>query len=182
MPNFGAMTKTLNTIALALLCLLYSCTEPTPNAALKRKADSLDLALKANKLAAGIVKRRDDSIAAAKHAQDSLAEAHPHKDYGPCPVTLRKCSLVADGHGGKALVVSVKNASGRKIDMVHLAWTVYNKQGKVIGSSNGKAKKLLANGKSAGYSWPVNAPNGKRATASVAGLHFADGSVWMAYN
>ena len=173
------MTKTFTMITLASLCLLYSCTEPTPNAALKRKADSLDLALKANKLAAEIVKRKEDSAA---HAKDSVAEAHPHKDYGPCPVSLKKCSLVADGHGGKAIVVSVKNASGRKIDMVHLAWTVYNKQGKVIGSSNGKAKKLLAAGKSAGYSWPVNAPNGKRATASVAGLHFADGSVWMAYN
>jgi len=177
MPTFGAMTKTFTIITLASLCLLYSCTEPKPNAALQRKADSLDLVTKANKMAAEIVKRRDDSIAAAKST-----EIHIHKDYGPCPVSLKKCSLVADGHGGKALVISVKNASRKKIDMVHLAWTVYNKQGKVIGGSNGKAKKLLAAGKSAGYSWPVNAPNGKRATASVAGLHFADGSVWMAFN
>ncbi|MFI5160668.1 MAG: hypothetical protein ACHQHN_05290 [Sphingobacteriales bacterium] len=167
--------KTFNTIAFMSLCLLYACTEPHPNTALQRKADSLDLVTKANKLAAEIVKRHDDSIAAAQRA-----EVHVHKDYGPCPVALKKCQLVADGHGGKALVVSVRNASGKKIDMVHLAWTVYNKQGKVIGGSNGKAKKLLAAGKSAGYSWPVNAASGTRATASVAGLHFNDGSVWMA--
>jgi hypothetical protein len=173
------MTKTLNTVALALLCLCYACTEPTPNAALKRKADSADLAARANKMAAEIVKRKEDSAA---HAKDSLAALQPRRNYGPCPVAVKKCTLISDGHGGKALIVSLKNSSGKKIDMVHLAWTVYNKQGNAIGSSNGKAKKPLAGGKTAGFSWPVNAPNGIRATASVYGLHFKDGSVWMVLN
>jgi len=59
---------------------------------------------------------------------------------------------------------------------------VYNKQGRAIGSSNGKAKKMLTVGKTAGFSWPVNAPNGIRAQVSVSGLHFKDGSVWMSLN
>lgn len=176
MPTFGDVMKTLNTILLALLCLCYSCNQPAPNAALKRKADSADLAARANKMAAEIVKRKEDSAA---HAKDGEAATQPRRNYGPCPVTVKKCSLVADGHGGKALIVSLKNSSGKKIDMVHLSWTVYNKQGNAIGSSNGKAKKALAVGKTAGFSWPVNAPNAIRAKASVYGLRFKDGSVWM---
>src|SRR5258708_6211300 len=103
MPNFGDVMKTLNTITLALLCLCYSCSQPTPNAALKRKADSLDIIAKANKMAQQIIQRSKDSAANAQRAHDSQAAAQPRRNYGPCPVAVKKCLLISDGHGGKAL-------------------------------------------------------------------------------
>src|ERR1700744_32318 len=159
---------TLTTIA-ALLCLAWSCTTPPSNTAAQRRADSLALQAKAAAMAKEMLKHQQDSLA---HA-DSLAKLHaaPHKNYGPCPVSIKKCSVVTDNHG-KSVIVTLKNISSRKIDAVRIAWTVYNKAGKAIGGSNGMAKKALAQGKSSSYSWGINAPNGISARASVAGIHY----------
>ncbi len=183
MPIFGDEMKTLNTILLGVLCLCYGCKQPEPDAALKRKADSLEIIKKAKALAHEmLMQRSQDSTLYVPPGKPSAAVVQPRRNYGTCPVAIKKCTLVSDGHGGKALIVSLKNGSGKKIDMVHLAWTVYNRQGRAIGSSNGKAIKALAGGKTAGFAWPVNAPNGVRAKASVYGLRFKDGSVWMTSN
>src|SRR5579872_4513569 len=146
--------KTLNTILLALLCLCYGCKQPKADAVLKRRADSLDSVKKA-KAHDKLMQSAQDSTLYVPPAKGGAAKVQPRHNYGPCPVAIKKCTLISDGHGGKALVVSLKNGSGKRIDMVHLAWTVYNKQGRAIGSSNGKAIKTLAVGKTAGFAWPV---------------------------
>ena len=169
--------RTLTTIS-ALLCLTYSCTTPPNNTAAKRRADSLALQAKASALAKQMIQHEKDSLA---HA-DSLARLHTvvvHKNYGPCPVSIKTCSLVSD-HSGKSVIVTLENISSKKIDAVRIAWTVYNKSGKAIGGSRGMAKKALPRGKTSSYAWGINAPSGTRAKASVAGIRYTDGSVWAA--
>jgi hypothetical protein len=169
--------RTLTTISAALLCALYSCTTPPTNSAARHSADSLALQAKATALAKQMVQHQKDSVA---HA-DSLARMHAviHKNYGPCPVAIKTCSVVSD-HNGKSVIVTLKNISSKKIDMVRIAWTVYNKSGKAIGGSRGMARKVLPRGKSGSYAWGINAPSGTRARASVAGISYHDGSVWAA--
>jgi hypothetical protein len=187
MPTFGHlfnMMKPTITILAAALCLFYSCKQATPDAALKRKADSLDIVTKANKLAREMLKRAEDSAANVRRAKESAAGAlsKPMRTFGPCLAVIKTCSVITDGHGSKAIIVTLKNNSTKKIDAVRIAWTVYNKAGKAIGSSRGMAKKALARGRSASYSWGINAANGTRAKASIAGIHYHDGSVWAAVN
>jgi hypothetical protein len=92
-------------------------------------------------------------------------------------VSIKTCSIVSD-RSGKSVIVTLKNISSKKIDAVRIAWTVYNKAGRAIGGSKGSAKKALAKGQSSSYAWGINAPSGTRAKASVAGIHYHDGSVW----
>jgi hypothetical protein len=165
--------KTLNTILLALLCLFYSCKQPVPVTAKRSTADSLEIEAKAAKLAQEMVQHAKDSAANAKPAI-----AHVEKSYGPCPAAVKECLISTDSHG-KSIIVTLKNNSKKKIDMVGISWTVYNKQGKKLGSSSGKAKKLLANGRSASYSWGINAETGTRAKASIYSIHYKDGTVWL---
>ena len=171
---------------MAAVCLVFSCKSPQPDAALKRKADSLEAQLKIAKLAQQQAQQRADSALRAQHLKDSLAKiaaaepkaapkAEPH--YGPCPV-LVKASYLTGGGANNAIIVSLKNTSKKKIDAVKLTWTVYNHAGKAIGNSGGMAKKNLAKGRAGSYSWSVNAPNGTKAKAAVAYVHFADGTVW----
>jgi len=163
---------------MALLCAFYSCSTPPNNTAAQRTKDSLALQAKATALAKQMMQHEKDSLA---HA-DSLARkraAVVHKNYGPCPVSVKSCSLVSD-HSGKSVVVTLKNNSSRKIDAVRIRWTVYNKAGKAIGGSNGMARKALARGKTNSYAWGINAPSGTRAKASVAGISYHDGSIWAA--
>lgn len=170
--------RTLTTISMALLCAFYSCSTPPNNTAAQRTKDSIALQAKATALAKQMMQHEKDSLA---HA-DSLARkraAVVHKNYGPCPVSVKSCSLVSD-HSGKSVVVTLKNNSSRKIDAVRIRWTVYNKSGKAIGGSRGSAKKALARGKSGSYAWGINAPSGTRAKASVAGISYHDGSIWAA--
>lgn len=171
------MKKTALTTIAAALCLLFSCTQPPHDTAAKRRADSLALQAKAAALAKQMMQHEKDSLA---HA-DSLARMHAvvHRNYGPCPVAIKTCSVVSD-RSGKAVIVTLKNISSKKIDAVRISWTVYNKAGKAIGGSRGMAKKALAGGKSGSYAWGINAPSGIRAKASVAGIHYHDGSVWAA--
>src|SRR5437588_8721565 len=137
--------KTLNTILLGVFCLCYGCKQPVPNAALKRKADSLEIIKKAKALAREmLMQRSQDSTLYVPPGKPGAAIVQPRHNYGPCPVAIKKCTLISDGHGGKALIVSLKNGSGKKIDMVHLSWTVYNKQGRAIGNTTGKANKMLS--------------------------------------
>jgi len=172
----GKMKRTAFTTIAAALCLLYSCSQPPHDTEAKRRADSLAIQTKAAELAKQMLQHQKDSLA---HA-DSLANLHAaRRNYGPCPVAIKKCSLSTD-HNGKSVIVTLRNASAKKIETVHIAWTVYNKAGKAIGGSNGKAKKMLAQGQSSSYSWGINAPNGTTAKASVAGIRYSDGSVWMA--
>jgi hypothetical protein len=171
--------RTLTTISMALLCAFYSCSTPPNNTAAKRRVDSLALQAKALAMAKQMMQHQKDSLA---HA-DSLALRHAaaraaiHKNYGPCPVSVKSCAVVSDHHG-KSVIVTLKNISSRKIDAVRIAWTVYNKSGKAIGGSKGSAKKALARGKTSSYAWGINAPSGTRAKASVAGIRYTDGSVW----
>ena len=117
-----------------------------------------------------------DSLAKIAAAEPKAApKAEPH--YGPCPV-LVKASYLTGGGANNAIIVSLKNTSKKKIDAVKLTWTVYNHAGKAIGNSGGMAKKNLAKGRAGSYSWSVNAPNGTKAKAAVAYVHFADGTVW----
>jgi hypothetical protein len=164
---------TLTTVIAALLCLAYSCTQPPHDTEAKRRADSLALQAKAAELAKQMLQHHEDSIAQAKAA--SL-----RRIYGPCPVAIKTCLLVGQSNGAKAIVVTVKNVSSRKIDAVKLAWTVYNGKGERIGRSSGMAKKQLQKGLTGSYSWAVNAKTGIRAKASVAVIHYHDGSFWMA--
>jgi hypothetical protein len=113
-----------------------------------------------------------------QHAKDSIARAMAVRSYGPCPVAIKKCSLVSDSHG-KAIVVAIKNISSKKINAVRLSWIVYNRAGKRIGSSNGMAKKVLASGKSGSYSWGVNAASGTQAKAYVYSIVYKDGTQWQ---
>jgi len=170
----------------AAVSLVFSCKSPQPDAALKRRADSLDAQLKIAKLAQQQAQRTADSALRAQHVKDSLAKiaAVEHKEapkatphYGPCPVIV-KASYLTGSAVNKAIIVSLKNTSKKKIDAVKLTWTVYNHAGKAIGSSGGMAKKNLAKGRAGSYSWSVNAPNGTKAKAAVAYVHFADGTVW----
>ncbi len=171
---------------MAAVSLVFSCKSPQPDAALKRRADSLDAQLKIAKLAQQQAQHTADSALRAQRIKDSLdrlstaehkeaPKAVPH--YGPCPVVV-KASYLTGGAVNKAIIVSLKNTSKKKIDAVKLTWTVYNHAGKAIGSSGGMAKKNLAKGRSGSYSWSVNAPNGTKAKASVAYVHYADGTVW----
>ncbi|HTD98467.1 MAG TPA: FxLYD domain-containing protein [Mucilaginibacter sp.] len=168
--------KTLNTILLALLCLFYSCKQPVPATAKRSTADSLEIVAKATKLAQEMVQRAKDSVANTQPGK--AATVHIEKSYGPCPAAVKECLITTDSHG-KSIIVTLKNNSKKKIDMVGVSWTVYNKQGKKLGSSSGKARKLLANGRSASYSWGINAETGTRAKASIYSIHYKDGTVWL---
>lgn len=171
----GAMIKSCVTIFAAALCLLYSCNQPQPDAALKRRADSIELNNKARKMALEMMKRAEDSTAYAAGHQ----VARTVKSYGPCPASIKTCAVVNDLRGGKAIVITLKNVSAKKIASVKLAWTVYNKAGKAIGGSAGMAKKELAKGRTGSYSWEINAPSGLRGKASVAGIYYKDGTKWL---
>jgi hypothetical protein len=164
--------RTLTTISMALLCLFYSCSAPPNNTAMQRRADSLALQAKAAAMAKQMMQHEKDSLARAEAAR-------VRHSYGPCPVSIKTCNVVSD-HNGKAVIVTLKNISSKKIDAVRIAWTVYNKAGKAIGGSKGSAKKALARGQSSSYAWGINAPSGTRAKASVAGIRYTDGSVWAA--
>lgn len=167
--------KTFNTILLALLCLCFSCkqTEPAKQQH-TAAADSAEIATKAAQLAQQMVQRAKDSMAIAQAVKPLKV-----KSYGPCPAKVKKC-LIANNGGSKAIVVTVKNTSNKKIDMIGVAWVVYNKKHQRLGSSSGKAKKVLPGGGSASYSWGINAEIGTNATASVYSIHYHDGSVWLA--
>lgn len=171
----GAMIKSCVTILAVTLCLLYSCNQPQPDAALKRRADSIELHNKARKMALEMMKRAEDSTAYAAGHQ----VARSVKSYGPCPASIKTCAVVNDLRGGKAIVITLKNVSAKKIASVKLAWTVYNKAGRAIGSSAGMAKKELAKGRTGSYSWEINAPSGLRGKASVAGIYYKDGTKWL---
>jgi len=164
---------TLTTIIAALLCLAYSCTQPPHDTEAKRRADSLALQTKAAELAKQILQHQKDSLAQAQATRVK-------RSYGPCPVAIKKCTLASQSDGSKAIIVTVKNVSARKIDAVKLAWSVYNNKGERIGGSSGMAKRQLQKGLTGSYSWVVNARSGIRARASVAMIHYHDGSVWMA--
>jgi hypothetical protein len=164
---------TLSTIIAALLCLSYSCTQPPHYTEAQRSADSLALQAKAAALAKQMLQHQKDSIAAAEAVRAK-------RSYGPCPVAIKKCALAVQPNGSKAIIVTVKNVSSRKIDAVKLAWTVYNGKGERIGGSSGMAKKALLKGVTGSYAWAVNAHSGASAKASVAAIHYHDGSVWMA--
>jgi len=177
----SAAMKTFNTILPALLCfcLFFSCKQPPqPDAALKRRADSVELQAKAAKMALEMLQRAKDSIANARGAENHEAAARPEKSYGPCPAVVRTCAVVSDLRGGKAIVVTLKNNSSKKIDAVKLGWTVFNKKDQKLGASSGMAKKDLAKGRTASYSWGINAPTGTRGKATIVYLHFKDGSIW----
>jgi hypothetical protein len=168
------MNRILTTIAGAiLLCFTFSCSQPPRNTEAKRRADSLAIAHKADSLAKLMLQQKQDSLAKAQ------AAARRKHHYGPCPVSVKTCALVGSG-AGKAIVVTIKNISAKRIAAVKLAWTVFNRKNQRLGSSAGMAKKLLAKGSVGSYSWGVNAESGTRAIASVASIHYADGSVWMA--
>lgn len=173
-----SMMKPLITIAALSLCLFYSCNRPRPDANLKRRVDSIELQAKAKKMAQEMLQHEKDSIADAKSGRHE-AVAHAMRSYGPCPAAIKTCAVVSDLRGGKAIVISLKNVSGKKIGSVKLAWTVYNKAGQALGSSAGMAKKELAKGKTSTYSWEINAPNGTRGKASVAGIFYKDGTKWL---
>ncbi|MGZ3812351.1 MAG: FxLYD domain-containing protein [Mucilaginibacter sp.] len=167
--------KTLTTtIFAALLCLFYSCKQADRSTAKRSAADSLEIQAKATQLAQQMMQRAKDSLAKAK----PVATTHKVKSYGPCPAVVKKCSVVNDVRGTKAILVTLKNNSGKRIDAVRIAWVVYNKQDKRIGGSSGMAKKELPKGKSTSYSWDINAPSGTHAKASVTTIHYKDGSVW----
>jgi len=168
------MNKILTTIAGAvLLCFTFSCSQPPHNTDAKRKADSLAIARKADSLAKLMVQQKQDSLA---KVQAAIKRRH---HYGPCLVSVKTCALVGSG-AAKAIVVTIKNNSAKKIAAVKLAWTVFNRKNQRLGSSAGMAKRDLTKGGTGSYSWGVNAESGTRAIASVASIHYADGSVWMA--
>lgn len=167
------MNRILTTIAgAALLCFTFSCSQPPTNTEAKRRADSLAIAHKADSLAKLMLQHQKDSLA-------KLQAVRPRHHYGPCPVSVKTCALVGSG-AAKAIVVTIKNNSAKKIAAVKLGWTVFNHKNQRLGSSAGMAKRALAKGGSGSYSWGVNAESGTRAIASVASIHYADGSVWMA--
>jgi hypothetical protein len=172
----GAMFKPFVTIAAVSLCFLFSCNRPKPDADLKRRVDSIELQAKAKKMAQEMMARMKDSVANAGGHEVAAREAI---NYGPCPAAIKTCAVVNDLRGGKAIVISLKNVSGKKIGSVKLSWTVYNKAGKALGSSAGMAKKELVKGKTNKYSWEINAPNGTRGKASVAGIYYKDGTKWL---
>jgi hypothetical protein len=179
------MKKTLTTIFAVTACLVFSCSEPKPNADLKRRADSVDIQRKAAQIARRMMKQAQDSAALAQHADSDSLAAPKHltaktvRPSGPCPVSVRACSLVTDSHG-KSIIVTIKNTSRKKIAMVGVSWVVFNKHNQRLGSSGGKAKKMLPAGKTASYAWGVNAESGTHAKASVYTILYKDGSVWTA--
>ncbi|HVV56303.1 MAG TPA: hypothetical protein VHC47_13305 [Mucilaginibacter sp.] len=178
------MKRTLITIFTALACLVFSCSQPSPNADLKRRADSIDIQRKATELARQMVQKTKDSLVRAQRINDSIA---PPKQLtaktvhlsGPCPVTVKECLVVSDRHG-KGIIVTLKNTSRKKITAVDVAWVVFNKHKQRLGSSGGKARKLLPAGKTASYAWDIHAENGIYAKASVRAIRYTDGTLWMA--
>lgn len=167
--------KTLNTILLAGLCLFYSCTPPDKKSAHQRSAaDSLEIVAKATQLAKVMLQHAKDSAAKAQAAQIKR-----NRYYGPCPAAIKECQVSTDRHG-KSIIVTLKNNSAKKIAVVGIQWVVYNKAGKRLGASSGKAKKPLAGGHSASYAWGINAATGTHAKASVYSILYKDGSVWLA--
>jgi hypothetical protein len=168
------MNKILTTITgAALLCFTFSCSQPPRNTGAKREAESLAIARKADSLARLMLQQKQDSLA---KVQATVKRRH---NYGPCPVIVKTCALVGSG-AAKAIVVTIKNNSAKKIAAVKLGWTVFNRKNQKLGSSAGMAKRALTTGGIGSYSWGVNAESGTRAIASVASIHYADGSVWMA--
>ncbi|MBS1501657.1 MAG: hypothetical protein JST32_06325 [Bacteroidetes bacterium] len=178
------MKKTLTTMIAACVCLIFSCSEPRPDADLKRRADSIDIQRKAAQIAKRMMKQAQDNAAQAGSRKDSI-ETPKHlaaktvRVSGPCPVKVSACLVVSDEHG-KGIVVTLKNTSHKKIAMVDVAWVVYNKQNERLGSSGGKAKKTLPAGRTASYAWGINAEHGTHAKASVRSIRYNDGSVWTA--
>jgi hypothetical protein len=179
--------KPLTTISLAFLCLFYSCkqsdrgapTKITEQGVSKRSvADSIEIEAKATKMAHDMMQRAKDSAA---NVPKKVVRTAPAKSYGPCPAAIKECLVVTD-RNGKSIIVTLKNNSAKKIDVVGISWVVYNKANKRIGSSNGKAKKVLARGKSTSYAWDINASTGTHAKASVSSIHYKDGSLWQAGN
>src|ERR1700749_971654 len=117
--------KTLNTILLALLCLLYSCSQPPKSKAMASTGDSAEIVAKATKMANEMMQRAKDSAA---KAQAAVKPVRPAKSYGPCPATVKECLIVEDRHG-KAIIVKLINNSAKKIDVIGVSWVVFNKHG-----------------------------------------------------
>ncbi|MDB5137000.1 MAG: hypothetical protein JWP37_3603 [Mucilaginibacter sp.] len=177
--------KPLTTISLALLCLFYSCkqsdraapTKISDQGTSKRSvADSIEIQAKATKMAHDMMQHAKDS---ASNTSKRIVHAVPARSFGPCPAAIKECLVVTD-RNGKSIIVTLKNNSAKKIDVVGISWVVYNKLNKRIGNSNGKAKKVLARGKSTSYAWGINASTGTHAKASVYSIHYKDGSLWQA--
>lgn len=170
--NLYTIMKTLNTILLAFLCLIYSCTQPVQKtSAAKPAADT------AKVLAKVVIKKSPEKVIRAKRAKTSLNDLYA-KSKRTCPVLVKKCNIVVGGNGSRAIIVTLQNNTAKKIGAVKVSWIVYNRSGQQIGNSSGMAKKEVARGRSASYSWDIYAHNGTLAKAFVYNIHYKDGSMW----
>ena len=166
------MIKTFTTILLASLCLFYSCKQSEQKAATVPVADTTHITAK-------VAKKDTDTVAAIHRPKNVVnVEALYLKSRRTCPATIRKCSVVTDISGSRAIIVNLQNTTNKKIGAVKVWWIVYNRSGKMVGNSNGMAKKELARGKSASYSWGINANKGSTAKAFVYIIRYGDGSSW----
>ena len=163
------MTKTFTAILLASFCLFYSCKQSEQKAATVPAVDTTHITAK-------VAKKDTDTVRKPKYVVN--VEALYLKSRRTCPATIRKCSVVTDISGSRAIIVNLQNTTTKKIGAVKVWWIVYNKSGKMVGNSNGMAKKALARGKSASYSWGINANKGSTAKAFVYIIRYGDGSSW----
>lgn len=167
--------KTLNTILLALICLFYSCTQQSPKVPAAPPADS-------TRTAATPTVKPSDTVAQVKvkvkvKNKDNTDELYA-RSRRSCPVVVKKCYLVTDINGSRAIVVTMQNNAPKKMSAVKVVWTVFNRSGKTLGIANGMAKKALARGRTASYSWAVNMHSSARAKAFIYSIRYQDGSVW----
>jgi len=165
------MTKTFTAILLASFCLFYSCKQSEQKATAVPNVDTAHITAK--------VAKKDTDTVAVQHPKYLVnVEALYLKSRRTCPATIRKCSVVTDISGSRAIIVNLQNTTDKKIGAVKVWWIVYNKSGKMVGNSNGMAKKALARGKSASYSWAINANKNSTAKAFVYIIRYGDGSSW----
>jgi len=158
--------KILTFVLLACICFFYSCKQSDQSTPKIKATDSTAIRSKADTTPRAI----------ATHPKELPVTELYARSRATCRVVVTKCSIVTDG--SKAVIVMAKNNTGKKIDAIKIAWMVYNKAGKMIGNSAGLARKALSNGKSASYSWTINAPSGRSAKAFVYSIHYTNGSTW----
>lgn len=167
------MKTNFTTILFAVLCLCYSCKSPVPTV---RSVAAARDTIKIHDTVT-VIKKTTDTVAKAKAVQADPEDLYA-KSKSSCPVSLKKCSLVNGRAGLKDIIVSLQNRTSKKISMVKIGWLIYNRSGKRVGYSTGLAKKEVAKGKSASYSWDVDTHAAFRAKAFICSLRYKDGSRW----
>jgi hypothetical protein len=169
--------RTLTTILLASVCLLYSCRQSDkPAKPAAHAADSTKSAKDTTAKTPDQATKKDSNIV-VHHRHENPEDLYA-KSRLSCPVIVKKCSIVTSRGGLKDVVVTIQNNAVKKISTIKIAWILYNKSGKKLDYSNGMAKKEVARGRSASYSWDIDTRKATKAKAFVYSIRYKDGTTW----